>query len=146
MKFDENIKREIILDHYQHPTHHGLCNREDYLRIHMASESCIDDIHVELKIENDVIVDGKFDGVACAISTSSTSIMLDLVIGKTCQQALEIINAYTLMVNGKEYDDELLEEANAFDTLHKQANRIKCGLIGIQGIQGLIKESESADE
>ena len=42
------------------------------------------------------------------------------------------------MINEDEYDSELLEEANAFDTLSKQANRIKCGTIGIKAMEELI--------
>lgn len=146
MKFNEAIKREIIMDNYQHPSCHGLKDDPSYLKIHLASESCIDDIHLQLKIENNLVVDGLFDGEACAISTSSTSIILKLVIGKTLGEAKKIIEEYTKMVSGEVYDDELLEEANAFDTLYKQANRIKCGLIGVQGVLSLITESETKDE
>lgn len=146
MKFTEAIKREIIMDNYQHPSHHGLKGDDTYLHKHMASESCIDDIHLQLKVENGMVVDGYFDGEACAISTSSTSIILKMVVGKTIDEANYIINEYTKMIDGKEYDEELLEEANAFNSLFKQANRIKCGLIGVEGIQALIEESESNNE
>ena len=42
----------------------------------------------------------------------------------------------------KDYDPDLLEEANAFDTLYKQANRIKCGTIGIRAMEELIRNYE----
>lgn len=146
MKFDEAIKREIIMDNYQRPAHHGLIEDASYLKIHMASESCIDDLHIQLKVVDHKIVDGRFDGVACAISTSSTSMMLKLIMGKSVEEAKHLINEYTKMVQGEAYESDELEEANALDTLYKQANRIKCGLIGVQGVMSLIQESEAQND
>ena len=41
---DENLKRSIILEHYQHPLHRGLKEDESYININMNSDSCIDEI------------------------------------------------------------------------------------------------------
>lgn len=137
---DENLKRAIIMDHYTKPHNKGLTNEPEYRKIHMASDSCIDDITVEVKVENDTVRDARFDGVGCTIATSSTSIMTDLVKGKSVDDALHIIDEYYNMIDEKPYDEDLLEEANAFDTLSKQANRIKCGTIGIKAINTLLRE------
>ena len=45
------------------------------------------------------------------------------------------------MLDEKDFDIEMLEEANAFDTLYKQANSIKCGTIGIKAMEDLIKRN-----
>ena len=139
---DNEIKREIMLDHYSNPNNKKAINDDRYKSIHNASESCIDDITVYMLAENGVIVDCKFDGVACTISTSSTDIMCDLVIGKSFNEAKKIINEYYKMIDEKPFDEDTLEEANCFDTLYKQANRIKCGTIGIHAIEELINEYE----
>lgn len=139
---DKEIKREIMLDHYSNPNNKKTISDSRYKSIHNASESCIDDITVYMLAENGVIEDVKFDGVGCTICTSSTDIMCDLIIGKTLEEAKDIINQYYQMIDEKEYDEDILEEANAFDTLSKQANRIKCGTIGIHAISDLIKEYE----
>ena len=139
---DNEIKREIMLDHYSNPNNKKAINDERYKSVHNASESCIDDITVYMLAENGVIVDCKFDGVACTISTSSTDIMCDLVIGKSFAEARKIINEYYKMIDEKPFDENTLEEANCFDTLYKQANRIKCGTIGIHAIEELINEYE----
>lgn len=139
---DNEIKREIMLDHYSNPNNKKAINDERYKSVHNASESCIDDITVYMLAENGVIVDCKFDGVACTISTSSTDIMCDLVIGKSFAEAKKIINEYYKMIDEKPFDEDTLEEANCFDTLYKQANRIKCGTIGIHAIEELINEYE----
>ena len=57
----------------------------------MASDSCIDDITVQSDIENGVIKDIRFNGVACTISTASTSVMTELLKGKTVEEAKKII-------------------------------------------------------
>lgn len=139
---DNEIKREIMLDHYSNPNNKKAINDDRYKSVHNASESCIDDITVYMLAENGIIVDCKFDGVACTISTSSTDIMCDLVIGKSFAEAKKIINEYYKMIDEKPFDEDTLEEANCFDTLYKQANRIKCGTIGIHAIEELINEYE----
>ena len=137
---DKQIKREIMLDHYNHPNNKQSVNDGSYRSVHNASESCIDDITVYMKAENGYIQDVKFNGVGCTICTASTDIMCDLVMGKTYDEARSIINEYYNMVDEKPFDEDVLEEANAFDTLYQQANRIKCGTIGIHAIEELINE------
>ena len=142
---DESLKRAIIMDHYTKPHNKGLKDDESYKVIHMASDSCIDDITVQVKVENDVVKDVRFDGVGCTIAFSSTSIMTDLVKNKKVDDALHIIDEYYNMIDEKQYDEDLLEEANAFDTLYKQANRIKCGTIGIKAINSLLREYKNEE-
>ncbi len=143
---DPMVLRQIIMDHYEYPRNHELKKQEGYTEVHMASESCIDDLFVEAKIKDGVIEDTGFDGTACTIATSSTSIMSELIKGKTTKEALEIINNYLAMVDEREYDEDMLEELIAFKTVSKQANRIKCATIGIKGFVQLIEESEKNHE
>ena len=91
---DTNLKRSIILEHYQNPKNKGLIEDSDYLKVNMNNESCIDEITLIMKIEDGIIKDIRFDGEACAISTSSTSIMIDTIIGKTLSEAKLIIKNY----------------------------------------------------
>lgn len=138
---DPMILRQIIMDHYEYPHNHHLTEAKDYHKVHMASESCIDDITVMAKIENGVIQDICFDGVACTISTASTSIMTELLIGKTLEEARSIISQYYAMIELKPYDAETLQEAVAFHQVGKQANRIKCATIGFKAIEQAIDEA-----
>jgi len=140
---DPLILRQIIMDHYEYPRNHHLVEDETYHKAHMASESCIDDITVMAKIENNVIQDVCFDGIACTISTASTSIMSELLIGKTLEEANAIIAEYYKMVELLPYDEEMLQEAIAFHQVGKQANRIKCATIGFKAIETCIKEHKN---
>lgn len=134
----EELKRMILMDHYAHPRNKGLVEDERYQMVHMASDSCIDDIKVQVFVEEGIVKDIRFDGVGCTISTASTSIFTELLKNKTCNEALDLINEYYSMLDEGEYNPDHLEEANAFDTLYKQANRIKCGTIGIKAMEELI--------
>lgn len=139
---DPMVLRSIIMDHYEYPRNHELKEDDAYLKKHMASESCIDDIHVQALIRDGKIEDVCFDGVACTIATSSTSIMSELMIGKTIEEAKHINEEYRKMIDKKEYDEDLLEEAVAFQNVGNQANRIHCATIGWDAIIELINESE----
>ena len=139
---DKDLKRGIMLDHYSNPNNKKTISDPRYKKFHNASESCIDDVTVYMLVEDKVIKDVKFDGVGCTICTSSTDIMCDLIIGKTLSEAKSIINEYYKMIDANTFDEDILQEANAFDSLHQQANRIKCGTIGIHTIEQLINEYE----
>ena len=139
---DKELKREIMMDHYSHPYNKGLKDDSRYTQVHNASESCIDDITVQMLIEDNIIKDVNFDGVGCTICTSSTDIMCSLLEDKSIDEGKKIIDEYMNMVNEKTYDEDTLEEANAFDTLYQQANRIKCGTIGINAMKEIIDKYE----
>lgn len=139
---DPMIMRQIIMDHYQYPRNKRVCEHANCKTVHMATESCIDDIQVQAVIENDVVKDICFDGVACTISTASTSILTELMKGKTVAEAKELIRLYRQMIDLQEIDPEPLEEAVAFMNVGKQANRIKCATIGWDAFDQIIQESE----
>lgn len=139
---DANVKREIILDHYQNPRNRGLLNKDDYLRINMNNESCIDEVNLEVKFSDDVISDIRFDGEACAMCISSSSIMTDTLIGKTRDEATVILNNFLNMITEKEYDSDVLEEALVYDDIYKQPNRKKCVLLPWWGAEKILKELE----
>lgn len=136
------ILREIIMDHYEHPRNRGLVNDDTYKKVNMNSDTCIDNLDIQLKMNGDMIEDIRYDGEACAICTSSTSIMSELMIGKTKEEALRIVDNYMNMIYEKEYDEDLLEEAIAFKNTHKQANRIKCATLGWNGFMKLLEGEE----
>lgn len=126
---DEKLKRDIILEHYQSPFHKGLVDNENYIKINSRNASCVDNIDVMVLVEDNVIIDARFDGDACAICTSATSIMIKTLIGKTVDEAKEIVENYNNMINEKEYDSSKLEELNVYDTVYKQPNRKNCALL-----------------
>lgn len=140
------MMRELIMDHYRYPRNHGLSDDPEYLKVNMDSATCIDNIDVQAKISGDKIEDIRFDGEACAICTASTSMMSELLIGKTFDEAQEIIDQYMNMIYERDYDPEILQEAVAFQNTYKQANRIKCATLGWDAIMKLINQAKERDQ
>ena len=99
-------------------------------------------IYVYVLYEDGILKDIAFDGIACTIATASTSIMTDLLIGKTLVEAKEIYQNYINMIDEKEFDEDALEEAIVFVNTSKQASRIKCATIGWRGFDSILKELE----
>ena len=137
---DKNIRREIILDNYQEPMNRGLIEDDSYIKTRTSSESCIDDLSFMMKIEDGVVKDIRFDGEACAISTSATSIMIRSLIGKSVEDARKILTNYSNMINEKEYDEELLGELVVYDEICKQPNRKNCALLPENAIDKMLGE------
>jgi len=137
---DENIKKMIILENYQNPKNRGLIDDNSYKIINTNSESCIDQIDLQVKVENGIIKDVRFDGEACAICTSSTSIMINTLLNKRLEEVSDIITNFENMIEEKEYNEDLLSEAVVYSDIAKQPNRKKCALLTWQGMKEIIKE------
>lgn len=140
---DEKLKRDIILEHYQSPYHKGLVDNENYIRVNSRNASCVDNIDVMVLLENDVIIDARFTGDACAICTSATSIMIKTLIGKNLEEAKDIISNFENMINEKEYDGEVLEELVVYDTVYKQPNRKNCALLPFKAMREVMKDKDN---
>lgn len=137
---DKETKREIILDNYQNPTNRGLVEDDTYKKANTRSNSCIDNIDLMMKIEDGKVVDACFDGEACAICTSSTSIIVKSLIGKSVDEAKNIIKNYQNMINEEDYDPEVLGELNAFDEIYMQPARKNCALLSSKSAVKILDE------
>jgi nitrogen fixation NifU-like protein len=144
--YNKDLYKQIILEHYDFPDNKvdSLEDKTEYKSYHNKSESCIDDFEFFIKMNNNIIVDIKFIGVGCAISTSSTDILCNNILKKSLSEAQIIINEYKKMIDNIEYNKEILNEAIAFENINKQQNRIKCALIGYDSITNLIRDIKNA--
>ena len=140
---DNNLKREIILEHYQNPKNRGLVDDDGYIKINMNNESCIDEVNLMVKVEDGKITDIRFDGEACAMCISSSSIMVETLTGKTIEEVKEILQNFLNMIDEKDYDASILENAIVYDDTYKQPNRKKCVLLSWWGIEKILKEIEN---
>ena len=122
---------EILIEHNLHPTHkHELPDAN--LVLEGVNPSCGDDIWLKLKVENDEIVDGAFVGDGCAISQASADIMLDLIIGKSEEEARHLADLFLRMIKGEAGENEIeeLEEAGALVDVSHMPARVKCAVLG----------------
>ncbi|MEJ7651581.1 MAG: Fe-S cluster assembly sulfur transfer protein SufU [Nakamurella sp.] len=133
----QQLYQEIILDHYRAPHHHGLRAPFD-AEVHHVNPTCGDEVTVRVELADardagTTVVDVSYDGVGCSISQASTSVMTDLVIGRTVPDALAVLDSFTDMITsrGKEVGDEdVLGDGVAFAGVSKYPARVKCALLG----------------
>ena len=138
---DNDMKRSIILDNYQDAKNRSVPqNIDDYIVINSNNQRCIDNINIYVKLDNDKISDIKFDGEACVIAISSTSILSDMLIGKTIEEAKEILNNYFNMIEEKEYNKDILGEANVYEDMYKQPSRKTCATLFARGIGKIFQD------
>ena len=136
---DNNLKREIIIDNYENPYHYKNIDNKEYIKANTHNESCIDNIDLYVKLSDGKIVDAYFNGEACAITTSATSIMLKKIIGMSLEDARKLMKEYYDMIAEKEYNKELLGELNAYYDIGHQASRIKCATLPFETLKKVFK-------
>ncbi|MDE7433785.1 MAG: SUF system NifU family Fe-S cluster assembly protein [Mycoplasmoidaceae bacterium] len=142
---DKDLKRYIILDHYEKP-HHFLSDEKSldksYSSYNNNSPTCIDNITAHVKLSKNKIVDVKYTGIGCAIATSSSDIMGDLLINKSKTEANKIIENYLAMIDNKKFDEKQLGDLRVFDSVNRQPNRINCAKVGIVALRNALNNEK----
>ena len=114
-EFDQ-LYREVILDHYKNPRGHGAIENAD---AHAEGQNplCGDEVSIYVSFQpgTDVIEEVKFSGRGCAISQAATSMLMEMVQGRSAQAVAELTK------------EELLEEIGVPLT----PVRLKCALLGL---------------
>ena len=137
------MRRSIILDNYQDAKNKGIPNDVDgYIKINSNNDSCIDNIDIYVKLDGDIIRDVKFEGEACVIAISSSSILSELFIGKRISDVNDILKNYYSMIEESEYDRELLGEACVYDDIYKQPSRKTCVTLFARGMEKIINDKK----
>lgn len=132
---------EILIDHNLHPGHkHDLPDAD--LVLEGVNPSCGDDIWLKLKVEDGMIADGAFVGDGCAVSQASADMMLDLIIGKSKEEALKLADIFFRMIKGEISDDELdeLEEASILKDVAHMPARVKCAVLGWHTMEEMLEK------
>ncbi|NGN93301.1 SUF system NifU family Fe-S cluster assembly protein [Nocardioides sp. KC13] len=127
----EAMYQEIILDHYKNP--HGKGLRDPFeAEVHHVNPTCGDEITLRVHVAGDKIEDISYDALGCSISQASASVLNDLVVGKTVDEAMVIHEEFLRLMQGKgqvEPDEDVLEDGIAFAGVAKFPARIKCALL-----------------
>lgn len=131
---------EILTDHNLHPGHkHDLPDAN--LALEGVNPSCGDDIWLKLKVEDGRITDGAFVGDGCAISQASADMMLDLIVGKSEEEAMKLAEIFLRMIKGEVTDEEMdqLEEASVLKDISHMPARVKCAVLGWHTMEEMLK-------
>jgi nitrogen fixation protein NifU and related proteins len=130
------LYQEIILDHYKHPHHKGL--REPFeAEVHHVNPTCGDEVTLRVHLADGPngkrVEDVSYDALGCSISQASVSVLSDLLIGRSVEDALVVHEAFLALMQGRgnvEPDEDVLEDGVAFAGVAKFPARIKCALLG----------------
>ncbi len=138
----DSIYTDIIMQHSTETFNKkNLVNPTD--KEHGHNPSCGDDITLEIIMNGNIIEDLAFTGHGCAISQASTSIMCDLLKGKTKEEAIELINIFIKMIKREDVTEEeldKLEEARALQNISNMPARVKCAELAWYTMQKLLEK------
>jgi nitrogen fixation NifU-like protein len=128
----DTLYQEIILDHYKHP--HGAGLREPFeAEVHHVNPTCGDEITLRVHLDGDRVADVSYAAQGCSISQASVSVLNELIIGKSVEEGMSVLDTFTELMLGKgkvEPDEDVLEDGIAFAGVAKFPARVKCALLG----------------
>lgn len=136
----DDLYNDLIMEHSMNSYNKRKLESCDYCEMG-HNPNCGDEIELEIKMNGDVIEDMAFTGHGCAISQSSTSIMIETLRGKTIKEAKEIIETFIAMIKREITDEEelkKLEDAIAFKNVSNMPARVKCALLAWHTMEGII--------
>jgi cysteine desulfurase/selenocysteine lyase len=146
-KFEDDNRslfEEVLMDHKNNPGHRFKMIKPTN-KHRGVNPSCGDDIYLQLNVDdNGIIVDGAFIGDGCTISQASVDIMIDMIIGKTKEEALSLKDKFLGMIKGtlSEDDIESLEEASVFKDVAHMPARVKCAVLGWHTLEEALKSED----
>ncbi|HTT94398.1 MAG TPA: SUF system NifU family Fe-S cluster assembly protein [Solirubrobacterales bacterium] len=112
----DELYRDQILEHYKRPHNFGVVEDAD-LEFEDTNPFCGDEQHVTIKLDaEDRVSEVAFEGKGCAISTASTSLLTDELVGKTREELLRLPKEYVLELLG----------------IDISATRMKCAMLGLK--------------
>ena len=138
----EELYNDIIMEHSMNSYNKKELDSCDFCEMG-HNPNCGDEIKLEVKLNGDVIEDMAFTGHGCAISQSSTSVMIDVLKGKTIKEAKDIIETFINMIKREIKDEkelEKLEDAIAFKNISNMPARVKCALLAWHTMEELLNK------
>ena len=138
-----DVYNELIMEHSMNSYNKKKIENADYCEVG-HNPNCGDEITLQLKLNGNKIEDMAFSGHGCAISQSSTSIMIDTLRGKTITQAKEIIKTFINMIKRETKSEEelnKLEDAIAFRNVSNMPARVKCVLLAWHTMEDLLEKN-----
>jgi nitrogen fixation NifU-like protein len=134
------LYQEVILDHYRHPRNFGKV--DDEARSVLGNNPlCGDRIEVHVRLREGRIEDVSFEGVGCAISTASASMMTEAVKGKPVEEALVLAKKFHDMITEGAVTDDL-GSLEVFQGVREYPSRIKCATLGWHALRAALEQSQ----
>ena len=142
----QQMYQELILDHYRDP--HGSGLREPYdAESHHVNPTCGDEVTLRVKVDTAAgsIADVSYETLGCSISQASVSVLHDLLVGKSVEEAWRILGSFQEMAQGRgqvEPDEEVLGDGVAFAGVARYPARVKCALLGWMAFKDAVSRTD----
>ncbi len=140
----DDLYREIIIDHYRNPRHHGEVDPAD-VSLEASNPLCGDELGLTLRLRDGRVEAVGFTGVGCSISQASASMMCEEVSGRSQGDAAAIAHRFRAMLLEGGPTDEL-GDLEALQGVQQYPVRIKCALLAWNALlQGMGAPVPSGD-
>ena len=142
----DDLYQDLILDHYRRKRGEGSLDSPT-VAVDQNNPLCGDEIHLELKIVDGVVTEIAHSGEGCSISQASMSMMSEALVGKSLEDALEVVEHFRMVMHGSEEGDEdRLGDAIALEGVAKYPVRVKCALLGWMAAKDAIQTYQREGE
>lgn len=136
----DDLYRRVIMDHYQSPRNRGQLT-DGTITVSLNNPSCGDVVSLDMHIVDGIVQDAKHTGEGCSISIASTSMMTAAVKGKKIEEALQIADDFSALMQGEDKSFEY-EEIAALSGVYKFPARIKCATLAWNALKEGVKQYE----
>jgi nitrogen fixation NifU-like protein len=136
------LYREVILDHAQHPRNRGELTNASGV-VELRNPTCGDVINVSAQLKDGKIAALKFTGSGCTISQASASLMTTVLVNQPVQRARELIMAFSHLISGEainDQDDDDLGDAALVGSVAEFPARIKCAALAWHALDELLDQ------
>lgn len=137
-----DLYNQIIVENSRSP-HHRHAVSDATISLEGVNPSCGDDITLQLRVKDGVVQEAGFTGEGCAISQASTSLMIDLIEGKTVEEANQLATLFFGMIKGEVKDEDELDvlgDAVALQGVSHMPARVKCAVLAWHTLQDALGE------
>lgn len=147
-----NLYQELILEHSKNPRHAGVLEPPNAKKGLGINPSCGDKLVLSLALKDGVIKDIKHDSDGCSIFRASCSLISQLLIGKSTQEAEQILEIFIRLITFDENNTftpeelTLLGKLKVFENIANYPARVKCAALFTRTIQELLKNYDSIDD
>jgi nitrogen fixation NifU-like protein len=135
----DELYREVVMDHHRHPRGRDPLPRVDS-RAHGFNPMCGDELFLNLAIDGERVTGVQVEGRGCAISTASSSILAEMLTGRTVAEAEATASAFRALMHGETVpEDTDLGDLEALEGVRKFAVRVKCAMLAWVTLQDALR-------
>jgi nitrogen fixation NifU-like protein len=141
------LYQEVILDHSRHPRHFGVLENATH-KAEGFNPLCGDKVTVMLVLgEDGRVTDIKFQGKGCAISQASASMMVDMLAGRTVEEAQKLMDGFLHLVKGEDATDLSEDDREHLDVMSGLSEfpmRVKCATLAWHTFHNALEEGAAS--